>query len=179
MRFTSFSIAALIATALAAPASNNNSYPLKAVAVLSNDSHNVTGTVTFTQSHQNGATEVVASITGLESGTKHGLHVHQFGDLSGGCETLGPHYNPFNQTHGGPTSQVRHVGDFGNIEANGGTATLTLSIETLQLAGATSIIGRGIVLHSGEDDLGLGNSPLSNTTGNSGTRLACGVIGSK
>lgn len=38
---------------------------------------------------------------------------------------------------------------------------------------------RGIVLHSGEDDLGLGNSPLSNTTGNSGERSACGVIGCK
>lgn len=38
---------------------------------------------------------------------------------------------------------------------------------------------RGVVLHSGEDDLGLGNSPLSNTTGNSGDRSACGVIGCK
>lgn len=38
---------------------------------------------------------------------------------------------------------------------------------------------RGIVLHSGEDDLGLGGSPLSNTTGNSGDRWACGVIGCK
>lgn len=38
---------------------------------------------------------------------------------------------------------------------------------------------RGIVVHAGEDDLGLGDSPLSKTTGNSGDRVACGVIGCK
>lgn len=41
------------------------------------------------------------------------------------------------------------------------------------------MLSRGIVLHSGEDDLGLGDSPLSNTTGNSGDRTACGIIGCK
>lgn len=40
-------------------------------------------------------------------------------------------------------------------------------------------ISRGIVLHSGVDDLGLGGTPLSNTTGNAGDRLACGLIGCK
>jgi Cu-Zn family superoxide dismutase len=38
---------------------------------------------------------------------------------------------------------------------------------------------RGIVIHADKDDLGLGGSPLSNTTGNSGDRLACGIIGCK
>lgn len=42
-----------------------------------------------------------------------------------------------------------------------------------------SLYSRGVVVHSGQDDLGLGNSPLSNTTGNSGDRVACGVIGCK
>lgn len=36
---------------------------------------------------------------------------------------------------------------------------------------------RAVVIHSGQDDLGLGGTPLSNTTGNSGSRVACGVIG--
>lgn len=185
MRFTVSSIitiANLIISTLADdsnPYLENYNYPLKAIAVISNDSHNVTGTVRFTQEHHHGPTEVVVNITGLEPGTKHGLHVHQFGDLSGGCETLGEHYNPFNESHGGPTSQIRHVGDFGNVEQQDGPATLTLKIATLQLAGATSVVGRSVVLHSGEDDLGLGNSPLSKTTGNSGARLACGIIGRK
>ena len=36
---------------------------------------------------------------------------------------------------------------------------------------------RGIVLHTGKDDLGKGSSPDSKLTGNSGERLACGIIG--
>lgn len=39
------------------------------------------------------------------------------------------------------------------------------------------MVGRSVVVHSGTDDLGRGNHPDSKTTGNSGTRLACGVIG--
>jgi Cu/Zn superoxide dismutase len=36
---------------------------------------------------------------------------------------------------------------------------------------------RAVVVHSDRDDYGLGGSPLSNTTGNAGSRVACGVIG--
>lgn len=39
------------------------------------------------------------------------------------------------------------------------------------------MLGRSVVVHAGEDDLGHGNSADSKTTGNSGARLACGVIG--
>ncbi|GAN04633.1 conserved hypothetical protein [Mucor ambiguus] len=150
---------------------------LTAIVSLSGPNATVSGTVTFNQADSSSATQIFANLTGLTEG-KHGLHIHQFGDLSNGCASLGPHYNPFNHTHGGPEGEQRHAGDFGNIIANAdGTATLTLTIDTIHLSGPFSILGRGIVLHSGEDDLGLGNSPLSNTTGNSGERSACGVIG--
>ena len=45
------------------------------------------------------------------------------------------------------------------------------------MSGERSIIGRAIVVHQGTDDLGLGGSPGSKTTGNAGARVACGVIG--
>ena len=46
----------------------------------------------------------------------------------------------------------------------------------VKLDGENSVLGRSIVVHKNEDDLGLGNHPDSKTTGNSGERVACGVI---
>ena len=55
------------------------------------------------------------------------LYVCLIGNLIEGCKTAGPHYNPHGKTHGGPTSEVRHVGDLGNVEAGeDGIGRLTL-----------------------------------------------------
>jgi Cu-Zn family superoxide dismutase len=47
----------------------------------------------------------------------------------------------------------------------------------VKLIGATSVIGRSVVVHADVDDLGKGGHELSLTTGNAGARVACGVIG--
>ncbi len=47
----------------------------------------------------------------------------------------------------------------------------------VDFSGHWSIIGRTVVVHAEEDDLGLGNFPDSKTNGNSGTSIGCGVIG--
>lgn len=68
----------------------------------------------------------------------------------------------------------------GNITANAaGEATLKVEDSQLKLIGPLSIIGRTVIVHADEDDLGLGGVELSLTTGNAGDRLACGVIGGK
>lgn len=68
----------------------------------------------------------------------------------------------------------------GNIVANAnGEATLKVEDAQLKLIGPLSIIGRTIIVHADEDDLGLGGHELSPATGNAGDRLACGVIGGK
>ena len=100
------------------------------------------------------------------------------GNLSQGCTTAGPHWNPEGKTHGGPADEERHHGDLGNLEAGeDGKATYAMSDRLLMLYGPNSIIGRSMVCHAGVDDLGKGGHELSSTTGNAGGRLACGVIG--
>lgn len=128
------------------------------------------GTVTFQEAAD--GVRVHAEVEGLEEG-KHGFHIHQYGDCTASDGTsAGGHYNPENKQHGAPADEERHVGDMGNIEANAqGQATLDYVDDTIQLTGPNGILGRGIVIHGGEDDLS------SQPTGAAGPRLACGVIG--
>lgn len=60
---------------------------------------------------------IEGTLTGLSPGL-HGLHIHEFGDLSSGCLSTGVHYNPKKQTHGAPNSPSHHQGDLGNIKAD-------------------------------------------------------------
>ncbi|XP_029310345.1 copper chaperone for superoxide dismutase-like [Cottoperca gobio] len=113
------------------------------------------------------------TIDGLEPGP-HGLHVHALGDLTLDCLSCGEHYNPLGQQHGGPGDSERHVGDLGNIvAAPDGRASFRQEDSQLKV---WDVIGRSLVVDAGEDDLGRGAHPLSKQTGNSGERLACGII---
>jgi len=144
---------------------------IKAIAVLKN------GIVRFEQKHTGGSTSINVEMKGLNPG-KHGFHVHEYGDLSNGCISSGGHYNPFHNNHGGPTDNIRHMGDLGNITVDkDGNVNQTIIDDEITLIGKYSVVGRSIVVHADIDDLGKGNSPLSLTTGNSGDRIACGVIG--
>lgn len=150
--------------------------PTDAIAVLTGTNGEF-GTVRFHQSKCDKNLVMNVSISGLSPGL-HGFHVHAKGDLTGGCDTLLAHYNPLNRTHGAPSDTRRHAGDFGNVRADpNGEVNEIISDRIASLCGDFSIIGRGIVIHKGVDDLGRGNSSLSLTTGNSGPRAACGIIG--
>ncbi|XP_035530906.1 copper chaperone for superoxide dismutase-like isoform X1 [Morone saxatilis] len=113
------------------------------------------------------------TIDGLEPGP-HGLHVHALGDLTLDCLSCGEHYNPFGRQHGGPGDSERHAGDLGNIVA-GPDGRASFRLEDSQIK-VWDVIGRSLVVDAGEDDLGRGDHPLSKQTGNSGERLACGII---
>ena len=73
---------------------------------------------------------------------------------------------------------MRHVGDLGNIEANGqGVANIDITDSIIRLSpGTNSVIKRNIVITELPDDLGLGGRSNSHTTGDSGARIACGTI---
>lgn len=134
---------------------------------------NITGSIYFTEN--NNGIRVHGTITGLAPGL-YGFHVHELGDTST-CDATGPHFNPDGTTHGGRDHPIRHVGDFGNIQFIGNVATVDFVDNVITLRGRNSILGRGLVLHEQEDDLGLGNHETSLTTGNAGPRVACGTIG--
>jgi Cu-Zn family superoxide dismutase len=136
----------------------------------------VTGEVTF-HDEEDGC-RIVASFSALPAG-KHGFHIHEYGDLSDGCTSSCAHFNPFGKKHGGLHSEERHAGDLGNISSTDGTAkgVLVDSVLSLDFKNPTCIIGRMVIVHADEDDLGLGGNDDSLKTGNAGKRLACGVVG--
>ena len=136
-------------------------------------SDDVKGTILLMQA-PNTATLIKGTITGLEPG-KHGFHIHEFGDMSQGCKSMGAHYNPDRVDHG--DLNEGHVGDLENVVANDqGVAKFSIQAKRVDLIGERSVIGRGLVIHSDEDDLGKGGDAESLKTGNAGDRLACGVI---
>ncbi|GAU99963.1 SOD_CuZN12 [Ramazzottius varieornatus] len=133
--------------------------PMRAMAVL-NDNTGVTGQVVFDQRSANE------------------YFIRRAGDLSSGCQSISGHFNPFNLVHGSPSDTFRHAGDLGNLQANElGRANFTRWDSTLSLSGPFSVLGRAVALHERPDDLGHGDNVASKLTGNTGNRIACGVIG--
>ena len=113
-------------------------------------------------------------IEGLDEGL-HGFHIHEFGDMTDGCASMGGHYNPDGVDHG--DLEEGHVGDLGNVTAgDDGVADFTIIAKRVDLMGDRSVVGRGMVIHKDEDDLGKGGDAESKKTGNAGDRLACGII---
>ncbi|XP_071454074.1 superoxide dismutase [Cu-Zn]-like [Hetaerina americana] len=140
----------------------------------------ISGGVFITQEIKGGPVVLSGTIQGLDPGL-HAFHLHRDAAVGGDCAAAGPHFNPFNSTHGGPMDLKRHAGDFGNIEANElGVAFVSIVAPGLMLAvetgGSLGVIGRSLVIHEKPDDLGLGGDDESLTTGNTGARLACCVI---
>ncbi|XP_053625900.1 superoxide dismutase [Cu-Zn]-like [Plodia interpunctella] len=148
--------------------------PHRAVAVLCGD--NIKGNITFTEL-EDGKIRVQGTIIGMPAGS-YGFHVHEKGDLSGGCISAGSHFNPEHQLHGHPEDAVRHVGDLGNVVFDSNNVCNIDFVDSLlALQGPHNIIGRSVVLHEKADDYGRSDHPDSRKTGNAGGRAACGVIG--
>lgn len=149
-----------------------------AVAIVKDGVDKIKGVVRFSAANEDTPTVgcvVDGVIDGLKPGL-HGIHIHETGDITNGCESLGKHYNPRNSPHGGPHDDEnrRHAGDLGNIEADSkGRATFRFKDKIISVY---DIIGRSIVVTENADDFGRGKSPESQVDGSSGTRLACGII---
>jgi superoxide dismutase, Cu-Zn family len=132
--------------------------------------NSVGGTVTFTQ--KGNKVVVAAKITGLAPG-QHGFHIHEKGDCSSGDGmSAGGHFNPFGKPHGNPAAGDHHAGDMPALNADAsGNASLTADLSGVTIgSGAGGIVGKAVIVHKDPDDF------TTQPTGNSGARVACGVI---
>lgn len=134
------------------------------------------GTVGWAQFTEDatGVLHVNVHVKGLSSGL-HGIHIHAVGDCTPPFTAAGGHHNPAGVVHGLDTATGGHAGDLPNLAVNvAGIGHLDATSDRATLsAGATTIFdadGSALVIHAAEDD------QVTNPTGNSGTRIACGII---
>ena len=128
------------------------------------------GNVTFTQKGDKVAIE--AKVSGLTPGG-HGFHIHEKGDCSSGDGmSAGGHFNPTGKPHGNPTAPDHHAGDLPMLVADAsGNASLSTELGAMTVgSGATDIVGKAVIVHKDPDDY------TTQPTGNSGGRVACGLI---
>jgi superoxide dismutase, Cu-Zn family len=117
---------------------------------------------------------LMATATGLEPG-EHGIHLH----MTGSCRlpdftSAGGHLNPLSRAHGAANPQGKHVGDLPNLTVQpGGSGSLTADLEGSPeqvRAWLFDSDGTAVVIHAAADDY------RTDPSGNSGARIACGVL---
>ena len=114
------------------------------------------------------------SVKGLPPGER-AFHVHAVGKCEAPFESAGPHFNPGNHKHGVMAGQG-HAGDMPNLHIlQSGELTVEIlnTAITLEKGKPNSVFdsdGSAIVIHDKADDY------KSDPAGNSGDRIACGVI---
>lgn len=148
-----------------------------AKAVIVNTKGEKIGSASFTQEGPH--VKLRVKVKGLTQGL-HGMHVHGVGKCEApDFKSAGPHFNPHSKQHGLHNPLGSHSGDLPNLLANKkGKARLTAVIKgaNLQEGALDSLLkteGTALVIHAGPDD------EMSDPAGNSGDRIACGVIEKK
>ncbi|XP_069781146.1 extracellular superoxide dismutase [Cu-Zn] [Narcine bancroftii] len=140
---------------------------------LAADLPSIRGSVLFSQRYPGGRLKADINLAGFALTRVQPLcaiHVHQYGVLNGSCPSTGPHYNPHHVNH------PLHPGDFNNFRVRNGKIVEHLRNLRASLFGPESILGRAVVIHEKEDDLGLGGDEESVKNGNAGRKLACCTI---
>ncbi|HTQ00965.1 MAG TPA: superoxide dismutase family protein [Casimicrobiaceae bacterium] len=159
---------AIVAAALCSTACAQGTSAVATLAPTAGNS--AAGTVSFAQ--QGETILVTVDMTGLKPGP-HGFHVHEKGDCSAPDATsAGGHFNPTGQPHGDPKGASHHLGDMPMLVADAsGNAKLKFEFGPATLRGGPyDIVGRSVVVHADADDF------RTQPAGNSGARIACGVI---
>lgn len=165
---------ALAALALVGCATAQRDVPTATATLQPTAGNAANGTVKFEQ--HGDMVRVSGTVSGLLPNSEHGFHVHEKGDCSApDASSAGGHFNPLKKEHGHAVPGGRHAGDMPNLRANSdGRASFSIDLRGMTVAdGETSILGKSAVVHAKPDDY------RSQPSGDSGARIACGVIGKR
>ncbi|HEX6558703.1 MAG TPA: superoxide dismutase family protein [Longimicrobiales bacterium] len=136
-------------------------------------------TVAVASLRQEPAGVVIAITASGLSGGSHGIHIHTVGTCAAAGATpfgsAGGHFNPLGKAHGLSNPNGAHAGDMPNLVIGpDGKGELRVTNDRVTLTGGANALldadGSAIVIHAGPDD------QMSDPAGNSGARVACGVI---
>jgi len=145
----------------------------QATAELKNAKGEAVGTVSFWETAD--GVRIVAQVRGIPPGT-HGFHIHTVGKCNPpDFTTAAAHFNPGEKKHGLKNPAGPHAGDLPNLEVGAdGTGRLEYVTKLVTLGSGPSSLfgaaGRALMIHANPDD------DMTDPTGNSGGRIACGVI---
>ncbi|MEA3032892.1 MAG: superoxide dismutase, Cu-Zn family, partial [Sphingomonadales bacterium] len=119
---------------------------------------------------------VRVTAAGLAPGT-YGVHLHAIGRCDGpGFASAGPHWNPTARQHGKENPMGKHMGDLPNLVVGGdGRGSYEYAIDDARFVGPggdalLDADGAAVVIHAQADDY------RTDPSGNSGARIACGVL---
>ncbi len=134
--------------------------------------HSATGTLSLIPDGT--GVRLSGSMQGLPPDGEFGFHIHEKGDCSApDASSAGAHFNPENAPHGNPGGSAHHAGDMLNLKSDAqgmGTVDALANGVTLATGQPNDVLGKAVVLHAKPDDY------TTQPSGNSGDRIACGVI---
>ena len=120
-----------------------------------------------------GGVQVYGKLMNLQPGKTVALHIHETGSCADMGKAAGGHFNPDKKLHSHPDDMNGHPGDLPNLTADAnGVATINYVNKKISAAdaGKYSVNRLAFIVHSGADDY------KSQPAGNSGERVACGII---
>lgn len=173
MKLEALLFALLVVLALSSGAYARDAGVSHASAILKNLNGTEVGSAQFSE-NGSGPVQINVHVKGISPGD-HGIHIHEAGNCSAPFKSAGEHYNPLGKHHGLKNPKGAHAGDLPNLKVDkNGEGYLNTTTDRITLTpGPITLFtknGTSLVIHAVSDD------QMSDPSGNSGDRIACGVI---